>query len=229
MARRRQSRISLGGLSVRCEREVGRARLELATNALKGRCSTIELPTLPQKGTREVTGRAARSKCELHEVAGTSTALCFHVTPYFKKNPHNFDASRTSRCCVLTRVAWMEADAAVAFPNESTGVYAADCVGKIGGTLALLQQHGEAVAAPTACKSADCRGQGREKRASAFICPGTAESAFIPAIGSAVSFRHCFIGRRPEQISATAGSFIGTGTGEAGLQARLSGSLGADF
>ncbi len=25
--------------------EVGRARLELATNALKGRCSTIELPT----------------------------------------------------------------------------------------------------------------------------------------------------------------------------------------
>ena len=39
--------------------EVGRARLELATNALKGRCSTIELPTRFREERREVMQRRA--------------------------------------------------------------------------------------------------------------------------------------------------------------------------
>ena len=38
---------------------VGRARLELATNALKGRCSTIELPTRWPKGALQVRHAAA--------------------------------------------------------------------------------------------------------------------------------------------------------------------------
>ena len=44
---------------LRVMRKVGRARLELATNALKGRCSTIELPTRFREERREVMQRFA--------------------------------------------------------------------------------------------------------------------------------------------------------------------------
>ena len=120
------------------EREVGRARLELATNALKGRCSTIELPTLPQKGTREVTWSAPRSKCELHEVARVFTANWSHVAPHLTKKPPQLHApracSRVDHGCVVC----VETCKALAFPDESAGVHTTDCVGKTGGAITLL-------------------------------------------------------------------------------------------
>ena len=121
------------------EREVGRARLELATNALKGRCSTIELPTLPQKGTREVTWSGPRSKCELHEVARLFTAGCAHAAPNFSKSPPQCFALLTRCRGDHCGVVWMEAGEAVAFSDEPAGFHAANCDGEIGVTLAFLQ------------------------------------------------------------------------------------------